>query len=162
MSKVMRLLNLNPRGRHAADPITAGELAQPQPAVTRAAVIADRSARHQLTVLGGAETTVIPALQVPVPEPPPRDRWLPAAQTCAMLPAVRYPDCGEYPDRAPVMDREGYAAAMRHISRITATSSRYENPAAWPCTPIEAGPGTAFWASAAGMQAEAAVRQATP
>lgn len=141
-AKTARRLNLTARGRHAADPLSVPPL-QVVP-VTREAVVTDLAARRALTAQADMPTTVIPALAVPCPPPPPRDQWLPASQAAAMMPAVKYPDCGEE-GRAPVLPTTGYAAAMRHVSRITGTSSPFEDPAAWPGRALEAGTSTPAW-----------------
>ncbi len=60
-----RVLNLVPRGQHAADALT-----EPVPAVTREAVAANLTARRELTAQADLPTVVIPALNVDVTWPP--------------------------------------------------------------------------------------------
>jgi hypothetical protein len=137
----IRLLNLRSHGRHAADPLGRhGPADLPPHPVTSRAVAAGLHARAELTAQADIPTAVIPALNVNLewPPAPPRESWLTVPQAQAMLPAVRYPDCGEYPDRAPVVSRDGYAAAMRHVGRITGTSSPYEDAGAWARPALEA------------------------
>ena len=99
------------------------------------AVAAGLRARSDLTGQADIPTRILPALRdwTPMPPAPPR---LPAPQAAAMLPAVRYPDCG---GTAPAGSPEDYAAALRHVGRITGTATRWEDPGAWPRYAIETG-----------------------
>jgi hypothetical protein len=122
-----------PRPRHATAPHREGSVWSRNPEALRAVAEALRAPGPQ------PEQPRPPVIWPLPPELPPHS-GLPAAQAVAMLPAVKYPGVGEYPDKAPVLDREGYAAAMRHISRITGTSSPYEDAALWPQPALVAGP----------------------
>jgi hypothetical protein len=145
----IRLLNLRPRGRHAADPLAHHLPPSPYPPfdgaadetqmLTAPAVAGNLAERRALTAQRDVPTAVIPALNIDVswPPAPPRGSWLPYAEASALLPGIRYPE----PAGAP----EAYAAAMAHASLVTATSSPYEDPRAWPRPALPAGTGTPAW-----------------